>query len=280
MAATAGCIRRPKRPTVRGPASPAPPGRRQIRWLVLVAWTCAGAVVCAAAHARGDAPGFAPEVPARERLPLGRPDQSRRLSPGVADGSVPAGGTVRTTLSLGLVLTLVLGGAWAVRMLARVGGGLRAALGPGGKAPAGVLEVLGRYPIARGSSLVLLKLDRRVLLLAQSPAGRFGGCTFTTLCDISNPEEVASLLVRTRDAEGESLAAQFRSLMARAGRSLDAAERHAGREPVEIEPGWDAARAAIPVVDLTGRPGSGPQGAGAALRRRLGTWSRSGRSGT
>lgn len=119
-----------------------------------------------------------------------------------------------TLIPLTAVVSLILAAAWVVRRLARGSGSLAASMGAGGRSPAGVLEVLGRYPIGRGASLVLLRLDKRVLLLSQF-AGARGSSGMTTLADINDPEEVASLLLKTREQEGESLSARFQSILAR-----------------------------------------------------------------
>jgi hypothetical protein len=120
-------------------------------------------------------------------------------------------------LSLAGVLVLIGVVAGVMRAAARRQGGLISALGAGGSAPAGVLHVLGRYPISRGTSLVLLKLDRRVLLLCQT-AGRKFGTSMTTLSEITDPDDVASILLKTRDEEGESIARKFEEMMAGAER--------------------------------------------------------------
>ena len=79
----------------------------------------------------------------------------------------------------------------------------------------GVLSVLGRYPVARGTTLVLFRLDRRVLLVSQTKLtglSRFGSTTtMQTLCEITDPAEVASILAKTGDASGPSasIAARF-----------------------------------------------------------------------
>jgi hypothetical protein len=95
--------------------------------------------------------------------------------------------------------------------------GLAASLGATGRSPAGLLEILGRYPVGSGSTLVLLKLDRRVLLLSQQRSGRVGlrsgAAGFTPLCEVTDPDEVASILAKARDAEGESISARFRTLL-------------------------------------------------------------------
>jgi flagellar biogenesis protein FliO len=87
----------------------------------------------------------------------------------------PTGLFSSTFLPLLFVIGLIVALAAVARGIIKNKGGLVGAMGAGGRAPSGVLEVLGRYPVARGSTLVLLKLDRRVLLLAQSRGGKLGG---------------------------------------------------------------------------------------------------------
>jgi len=123
-----------------------------------------------------------------------------------------AGGwAVRTALALAAVIGLILLCKMAFLKLARQGGGtLSAQLGAGGRAPSGLLSVLARYPVAKGSTLVLLRLDRRVLLLSQTGQG------FTTLAEIDDPEEVAALIMRAEDEEGASLTRRFRTMLSQA----------------------------------------------------------------
>ncbi len=107
-------------------------------------------------------------------------------------------------------LAVVIGLIFAVRFILKkvsATGGLRGQLGAGGRAPSGVLEVLGRYPISRGHSLVLLRVDQRVLLLSQSSSG------FSTLANFDEPSDVASLLMKTRDEDSESLSGRFRQML-------------------------------------------------------------------
>lgn len=141
-------------------------------------------------------------------------------APGVAEASGPPSGShaAQTALALGLVLALILALAAGARKLARSRGTLGAALGAMGAspAPAGILEVLGRYPIARGTSIVLLKVDRRVLVLSQTGTCarlRGGGATLATLCEIADPEEVASIVVKANEAEGRSIGSRFREAL-------------------------------------------------------------------
>jgi hypothetical protein len=59
---------------------------------------------------------------------------------------------------------------------------------------------------------VLLKVDRRVLLISQSST-RTGGVGMQTLCEITDPEEVASILIKTRDDEEASKAKTFEKIL-------------------------------------------------------------------
>jgi flagellar biogenesis protein FliO len=181
---------------------------------------------------------------------------------------------LQTGLSLGAVLALALGAGWVIRSIAKRNSALGASLGAGGRSPAGILEILGRYPVGRGSTLILLKLDRRILLLSQTAAGRLGGGGFSTLAELTDPEEVASILVKARDQDGDSMAERFRSMLSRFDQGHDEAETAAGRRSHTSAGGdtaevWDTARGTIPIVDLTRQPGPGDSGGAASLRRRL-----------
>lgn len=170
-----------------------------------------------------------------------------------------------TALPLLAVLALVVGAGAGLRTLARRNGGLRATLGAGGRSPAGILEILGRYPVGRGVTLILLKLDSRVLLLSQSAGGRFGaGANFTTLAELKDPEEVAAILTKSRDAEGDSLAEKFKSMLSRFDRQMDPTLV----KPTAVTQGstspWES-RTDIPVIDLTQRE----PGRSGTLRNRL-----------
>lgn len=143
-----------------------------------------------------------------EARPLGAA-RSRANAPRANGASAPLSENwiVRTCGALGVVVGLILLLRAAARRVALRSGGVGGQLSAGGRAPSGVLYVLGRYPVSRGQTLVLLQIDRRVLLLNQTPQG------FTTLAEITDPDEVASILVRTRDEEGASMAERFRTLL-------------------------------------------------------------------
>lgn len=183
----------------------------------------------------------APVLPAlaRERAtplgPAGSPGSSGASGASdagavAARGSAPAGGVLDMALPLAVVLAAILLVAWLTRWVMSKGNSFVTALGPGGRAPSGVIEVLGRYPVARGQMLVLVKLDRRVLLLGHtSPArGLRGGLAaagggFSTLCDIQDPEQVASILWKVQEGSGEGTAQRFSELLRGRDAESDAA---------------------------------------------------------
>jgi len=163
-------------------------------------------------------PDLQPALQADDALETRRLGATRSDSSASADGASSSAPTSesptlvdisiwRTVTALGVVLAVAFGLKWVISRSLKGSGMLSAHLGPAGKAPSGVLTVLGRYPIARKQSLVLLKVDRRVLLLAHTESG------FQTLSEMTDPEEVASILVATRDDEGVSISRRFSSMM-------------------------------------------------------------------
>jgi len=169
-------------------------------------------------------PPAAPAAPAPDAQPLresardaGDPESrpllapSRKVAAAAVDGAAtsrPAESSswLRVAGALALVLALIFVARAALKRVAAKGG-LRGQFGAGGRAPSGVLEVLGRYPVSRGQSLVLLRVDQRVLLLSQAGTG------FRTLANFDDPSDVASLLMRTRDEESESLSGRFKQML-------------------------------------------------------------------
>lgn len=162
------------------------------------------------------------------------------------DADKGAGNTKADSLWSGIAgpLVAVLGligiVAGVVALVMRGRGGLSASWSGGRRAPAGILEVLGRYPLSRSQTLVLLKVDRRVLLLSQTKAGRLGAMQTATLCEITEPEEVASILTKVNEAEQNSLASRFSSVL----RTLD---REAA-EKIETVEAPALSRRAAPVM--------------------------------
>lgn len=160
-----------------------------------------------------------------ESLPLGvNPESSAEQAGDAQFEGVASVGLGRTLSALAGVTGLAVLCALAYRWAAQKRGGLMAALGPAGRAPSGILEVLARYPVARTHKLVLLRVGRRVLLVCQSRSGRGSGA-MTTLAEFDQAEEVAALLRAVRQADHTSSEAAFRE-------ALDQAERLIPKPPV------------------------------------------------
>jgi flagellar biogenesis protein FliO len=104
----------------------------------------------------------------------------------LAAGSEPGGAfmdqVVPTALALGATIAAIFG---ARALVKRFGNGLG-----GGKRPSGVVEVLARYPFARGHHIVLIKVGRRVLVTHQSAQG------IQTLSEFTSQAEVADIVAR------------------------------------------------------------------------------------
>lgn len=217
--------------------------------MATVRWTIwCGVIACATLVSSA----WAQPAPAESKS-LGMPSAARRATLPAPEPSKPSNLIRSTILPLAGVLGLAVVGGRLIRSAARRSGTLRSAIGAGGRAPSGILEVIGRYPVSRGATLVLLKMDTRILLLSQTAGGRFGaGAGFSTLAEISDPEEVASILIKSRDDEGDSLAERFRTILHRFDRQMEPSASDAGRN-------------AIPIIDLTKRESRPP----AALKARL-----------
>lgn len=165
-----------------------------------------------------------------ESKPLGMP-RAREQDQSIASDEVTTplvlgNDFVRTVAALGGVLLLIFGLAQFYKRLARTRGGLSGQLGAGGRAPAGLVEVLGRYPISSGMTLVVLRFDRRVLLLSHAGSSRgkkgMGGAgTMQTLCEVDGVEDVASIIGKVRDEAGDSISASFERALHEAGNATD-----------------------------------------------------------
>jgi flagellar biogenesis protein FliO len=153
-----------------------------------------------------------------ETLPLVSVTEPATLVGAQAQEAQPTGllalgdGWGQTIIALSGVLLLILGIAQFFKRLSRAQGGLVGQIGAGGTAPSGILEIIGRYPIGTGMTLVVMKFDRRILLVASGAATRgkhARGATMETLCELTDPEDVASVLLKARSANGETIARSF-----------------------------------------------------------------------
>jgi flagellar biogenesis protein FliO len=174
-----------------------------------------------------------------------------------------------------LVVTLIVLLGAGIRRFARGKGGLAMALGAGGRAPSGVVEVLARYPTGRGSLIVLMRVDRRVLVLHQSTTRR-DGTRMSVLSELADSEDVASMLIKTRDEAGESIARSFDRMLGReASRHTDEIDpRSDGRTDRRIDRrnatrGTTVHATPAPIPAPATEQSSVARGASDAVRRRL-----------
>ena len=118
-----------------------------------------------------------------------------------APASSPASGT-RMVMGLAIVVVLILGLKWFGQRVLGQGGAAR---------PTAMVRVLGRTPLAPKQQVVVLQVGRRVLVVADSH-GRMNA-----LCEIAEPDEVASLIGATRNSdEAVEKPGIFRSALRRA----------------------------------------------------------------
>jgi flagellar biogenesis protein FliO len=142
--------------------------------------------------------------------------ESQAAVPTTAAAPTGSLGVTKTILSLSAVVALILLIAGVVKKLSGRVGGLAAAIGAGGKAPSGILTILGRYPLDRSTTLILLRVDRRVLLLNQSRAGGrlgAGATTLTTLSEFTADADVASIVAKAAAAEGKAPSQRFQQAL-------------------------------------------------------------------
>lgn len=214
-----------------------------------------------------------PEIESRS---LGTSRVSKDSTPGSKSATKPEAASPadmmrsmwRTGGALAAVLGVAVAFAWATKRLARARGTLAAAIGPGGASPSGVLEVLGRYPLSRGITLVLLKIDARVLLVSQSMSR--AGASMQTLCEIDDPDQVASILLKASRNERSSIADRFQSLLSSSDRAMERElEAAAGRQVVRSSSGDTVELASIskPVPLARKTVVESPRGAGNPRRR-------------
>ncbi len=108
----------------------------------------------------------------------------------------------RVCYSLAIVIALILALRWGGRLLF-----------PGAKAfrPSRAVQVLSRNIISPKQQVIVLQVGRRVVVVGDS------GAQMNPLCEITDPDEVASLIGQIRENERDPMAKTFSSLFGRAG---------------------------------------------------------------
>ena len=181
------------------------------RWVVTMVATIALSGAAAlnsfgqSALATSEKKQTSPSGASLKTAPADRPLFRASVGETSADGapartSVSTGTWVLKTLgALGLVLALVLVLRVFLQRFNRYT--------PGGAD--GMVEVLGRSGIGPKTSVLFLRIDRRIVVVAQGATG------LDTLMQIDDPEEVAALIGRFESARPKSLSAGFRQMLQR-----------------------------------------------------------------
>jgi len=96
-----------------------------------------------------------------------------------------------------------------------------------GKAQSRVVEVVSRSPLAPKQQVMLLRVGKRLLVVGDSSG------QLSTLCEISDPDEVASMVGQLREEKVSTGAAAFGSFFGRFSRKFEPSEAEM-REPPEL----------------------------------------------
>ena len=234
-------------PTELEPGTPIPPTRRTAR----------PAVEGAAEAVDGEPAARTASTLARAKA---KGSGEGSLAAGADTGSTLMDQVVPTALALAGTLAAIFAMRWVVK---RFGGGFGGAFGKA-RRPSGVVEVLARYPFARGHHIVLIKVARRVLVTHQSAQG------IQTLSEFSSPSEVADLIARCEAGARGTEQFSFDSLLRANDREFDAPRQQPVLFGQERKPAPRAARpttgvrealppaartAEIETIDLTKRRG-------------------------
>jgi flagellar biogenesis protein FliO len=188
-------------------------------WLVCLLW-----LPVAAAEER---PADAPVPPAsREQTRI-----QRQAAPGEARPVRPPGSTTFSTARVAWALAIVLGAIFALRWASRKMLGL-----PGGGGASSAVRVLGRSMISPRQQVLLIQVGRRILVVASN------GATMSSLCEISDADEVAAILGQASRVRGGDEAGAFSSLFDRASTQFQPVAAERGQEG---DAAMDATRAEI-----------------------------------
>jgi flagellar biogenesis protein FliO len=145
-------------------------------------------------------------IPDREKLPLGTPDNTGS-NPQNTNKINSGSWGLQTAMALGVVVLLIV----LLRLFLRRLGGVA-----GAPAATGMIDVLGRTTIGPKTQVLFIKLNHRVIVAGQTPAG------INTLASIDDPQEVADLLAQCKSKREQSITGSFQRLMAQVGGQDDA----------------------------------------------------------
>ena len=186
-----------------------------------VAMATTVALACAMGMARdamaNDRPLFATRQAAADAALAANTTENTAKTSASSDGTLAQGASKNAFFSELLPTAGALGGTLLAIVLARSAvrrfGG-RLALG---KRPCGVVEILARYPVARGQQVVLIKVGRRVIVAHQ------GAQTMQPLSEFVSEEDVADIIGRCEAGARGTREFSFDSILRQSGKNFDSA---------------------------------------------------------
>lgn len=153
-----------------------------------------------------------------DQQPLGAPPQARETDPAKLDSETSAGNYwLQTMFALGIVIALIFVLRWFLRRMsgtASVTGG------------AGLVEVLARTPIGHKTQILFLRVNERVIVAGQTPAG------MNTLAEFDHPDDIAMMLQKVEASRPTSITQSFSSLLGQLDSNEDG-RRDAGLDDSE-----------------------------------------------
>ncbi len=162
---------------------------------------------------------YQPALPDRERLPLGASTNPPTRSELNADVSTTTW-WVQTVLALGVVISLIFAMRWLVRKMNGT-----AAMGGGGS----LVEVLARAPIGYKTQVVFLRVNERIIVAGQTPAG------INTLAQFDEPDDVAAVLQQVTSSRTGSIAGGFAKILGQHQSGENDIETGADDEEVQVD---------------------------------------------
>lgn len=165
-----------------------------------------------------DRPLFAPGTSPAPKAVAVLEGAASSVTPEDKNATLASGAASQSFMDEVLPTAAALGGTLLVIVLARsavkrFGGNLGV-----GKRPSGVVEILARYPVARGQQVILLKVGRRVIVAHQN------GQAMQALSEFSTPEDVADIMTRCEAGARGTKEFSFDSVLRQSGKAFDAVD--------------------------------------------------------
>lgn len=133
-----------------------------------------------------------------EQRPLGADNRDTREPSQTAPSLGVGSWGLRTAMALGVVVMLIFGLRIVIRRMTGVAGA---------GAAGGMVDVLARTSIGPRTQVLFLKINDRVIVAGQTPAG------INTLAQIDQPEEVAAVLAQVNRQKNNSVSQGFSRLL-------------------------------------------------------------------